>query len=116
MTYDKSADRYASTAASRQAPAVDAVKLTPAMLSDGADLAAYAKALRIWNGSSAAVTLLVTPVRTTSDLAAAAVPITVPAGAAGWEPISARRIWSTGSTGLATALAAGTVEVLLATL
>lgn len=116
MPYDHSADLLASTAASRQSPAIDATKLTSAMLSDTADLAPYAKALRILNNSNAAVTVLVTPLLSATDLAADAVPITVPAGIAAWEPIGVRRVWSTGSTGLAAGLDAGTVEVLLATL
>lgn len=115
MPYDSKVDRFGSSAASRQSPALDAVKLTAAMLSDTTDLTTYAKALRVWNGSASAVTAMATPLAATSDLAAAAVPITVPAGAAGYEAIAVRRIWATGSTGLAAALAAGTVEVLLLT-
>jgi hypothetical protein len=84
------------------------------MLSDTADLAVYAKALRVWNGSSAPITLMATPLAAVSD--ATGVPITVPSGASSYEPLSVRRIWSTGSTGLAAALAAGTVEVLILTL
>ncbi|MCE1235101.1 MAG: hypothetical protein LWW93_01970 [Hyphomicrobiales bacterium] len=114
MTYDSKSDRFGSANPTRQSPAVDAVKLTAAMLSDSADLATYAKALRVWNGSSAAITLAATPLAAASD--ATVVPITVPAGVASYEPISARRIWSTGSTGLAAALAAGTAEVLILTL
>jgi hypothetical protein len=91
-------------------PATKAVLLTAAMVSDTADLPTYVKALRIYNGSAAAVTLLVTPLRS-----ADAVPITVPAGVSTLEPISVRRIWSTGSTGLVSGLTAGTVEVLLFT-
>lgn len=115
MTYDAHADRHGGSPATRQSPAVDAVRLTAAMLSDTADLAIYARALRVWNGSAAPVTLLATPLSAVSDLAPGAVPITVPAGAATWEPISIRRLWATGSTGLAAALTAGTVEVLLVT-
>jgi hypothetical protein len=114
MTYDRTADRFGSASISRQTPAADAVRLTAAALSDTADLAVYAKALRVWNGSAAAVTVLVTPLHAADDTAAGAVPVTIPAGGAAWEPISVRRVWSTGSTGLAAALAAGTVEVLLA--
>jgi hypothetical protein len=115
MPYDNKIDRFGSSATSRQSPALDAVKLTSAMLSDTTDLTTYAKALRIWNGSAAAVTVLATPLAAASDLAAGAVPITVPAGATGYEAIAVRRVWSTGSTGLAAALTAGTVEVLLLT-
>lgn len=116
MTYSAAADPFSSMSVTREAPAQAAVKLTTSMLSDTAPLATCAKALRVWNGSSAAVTLMVTPLMSSSDLAADAVPITVPAGTVCPEPIAVRRIWSTGSTGLAAALAAGTVEVLLLTL
>ena len=116
MTYDRTRDPYATHAPSGPTQALAAVKLTAAMVSDTADIATYAKALRVWNGSSAAVTLMVTPLMAASDLAAAAVPITVPAGAVMLEPIAVRRVWSTGSTGLVSALGAGTVEVLLFTL
>ena len=115
MTYDSKFDRFGSAASTRQSPAIEAVKLTAAMVSDTTDLATYAKALRVWNGTTAAVTLMVTPLAAASDLAAAAVPITVPAGGVGYEPLSVRRVWSTGSTGLSAALGAGTVEVLLLT-
>lgn len=113
MAYDSRADRFGSASSTRQSPALDAIALTPAMISDGTDLPTYAKALRIWNGSAAAVTVMATPLTAASD--AAVVPITVPPGCLGYEPISVRRIWSTGSIGLAAALAAGTAEVLLLT-
>lgn len=116
MAYNSSSDPHANGAGGVLSPARDAVKLTSAMLSDTTDLATYAKALRVWNGTTANVTLLVTPLTGVSDLAADAVPITIPAGAATLEPISVRRIWSTGSTNLAAGLAAGTVEVLLLTM
>ncbi|MBV5263162.1 spike base protein, RCAP_Rcc01079 family [Pinisolibacter aquiterrae] len=115
MTYHIEADRFGAAASTRQSPAVEAVALTSAMVSDTADLATYAKALRVWNGGSSAITLLVTPLGASSDLAAAAVPITVPSGQAGYEAISVRRIWATGSTGLLAGLTAASVEVLLLT-
>lgn len=115
MTYDVRADRFGANTATRQSPAVDAVRLTAAMVSDSADLTGYAKALRVWNGSTAAVTLMVTPLAAASDLAAAAVPLTVAAGTGAYEAIAVRRVWATGSTGLVAALTAGTVEVLLLT-
>lgn len=115
MTYDVRSDRHGAGSATRQSPAIEATLLTAAMVSDGVDLAPYAKALRICNAGSTAVTFKVTPLAAASDAAAAAVPITVPAGAVGYEPISVRRIWATGSTGLAAGLAAGTLEVLLLT-
>lgn len=113
MTYDPHADRLGTATATRQSPAVDVARLTAAMVSDTADLPVYAKALRIWNGTAAAVTVMATPLAADGDTAASAVPITVPAGSAAIEPISVRRIWSTGSTGLAAGLGAATVEVLL---
>jgi hypothetical protein len=113
MSYDKTADRFGAAASTRQSPAVEAVKLTAAMVSDTADLATYAKAMRVWNGTATAITILATPLAAASDLAAAAVPITIPAGSTGYEPISVRRVWATGSTGLVAALSGGTAEVLL---
>lgn len=94
----------------RSAPARRVAELTAAQLSDTADLTSYAKALRVWNGSGATVTLKVQPL-----LGDQPVRITVPDGAAGYEPIGVRRVLSTGSTGLAAGLAAGTVQVLLLT-
>jgi len=115
MTYDVRSDRLGAGTATRQSPAVEAVRLTAAMVSDTVDLSTYAKAIRLWNGSAAAVTLMVTPLGAAGDAAAYAVPITVPAGIPTYEPISVRRIWSTGSSGLLAGLAAGTIEVLLLT-
>ena len=115
MTYDIRADRHGSGAATRQSPALEAQRLTSAQVSDTTDLAIYAKALRVWNGTGQPVKLMVTPLTAAADTAAAAVPITVAAGVAAYEPISVRRIWATGSTGLVAGLAAGTVEVLLLT-
>lgn len=110
MPYDKQYDRSAGLAVGRDTPATDVVKLTSAMVSDSADLAIYAKALRVWVPASAgAVTLMVTPLAATDDTAAGAVPLTVPAGTAAWEPISVRRIWATGSV----AWNAAGVEILL---
>lgn len=94
----------------RSTPARRAEELTADLLSDTVDLTAYAKALRVWNGSGAAVTLMVQPI-----LGNTPVRVTVPDGAAGYEAISARRILATGSTGLAAGLIAGTVQVLLLT-
>ena len=96
-------------------PGRKARKLVAANLSDTVDLATEIRAFRISNQSTNWVTLLVTPADVTSDAAADAVPITVPLGGVGYEPLSIRRIWSTGSTGLAAGLAAGTVEVVLIT-
>lgn len=115
MTFDHTKSSYATFSSGRASPATKATKLTVVMASDITDLAIYAKALRVYNGSSAAVTLLVTPELAASDLAADAVPITVPAGVSTYEALGVRRIWSTGSTGLVAALTAGTVEVLLLT-
>ena len=113
MPYDASADRFSTGSATRQSPAVEVAALTAAMVSDTDDLAVYAKALRVWNGSAAPVTLAVTPLGASGDTAASAVTITVAAGTASYEPISVRRVRSTGSTGLVAGLGAGTVEVLL---
>lgn len=115
MTYDVRSDRLATVTATRESPAVEVVRLTSAVVSDTTDLPTYAKAFRIWNGSTSAVTLMVTPLSAADDTSASAVPITVPAGVPTYEPISARRIWATGSTALVAGLGAGTVEVLLLT-
>jgi hypothetical protein len=119
MPYDPTKDRAFSQgqrAAPRpDDPATGAVRLTSAMVSDTTDLPTYAKAFRIWNGSGALVTLMVTPLHATDDTAAGAVPLTLPAGVVGYEAMAVRRIWSTGSTGLGAGLVAGTVEVLLLT-
>lgn len=115
MTFDATRSAYANFSNSRGSPATRATLLTTGMVSDSADLATYAKALRVYNGSSAAVTLLVTPELAEDSTSAGAVPVTVPAGVSTYEALGVRRIWSTGSTGLVAALTAGTVEVLLLT-
>lgn len=97
----------------RADPGRNLVKLTAAMVSDTEDLASPAKAFRIYNGSSAAITMIITG-DADEATSGVAVPITVPAGMMSLEPFGARRIWSTGSTGLVAALTAGTVEVVLA--
>ena len=71
MTYHIEADRFGAAASTRQSPAVEAVALTSAMVSDTVDLATYAKALRVWNGGSSAITLLVTPLGAASDASVA---------------------------------------------
>ncbi|TBW40978.1 hypothetical protein EYW49_02135 [Siculibacillus lacustris] len=108
-------DRFGSTSPTRETPAVEATTLTTLALSDTVDLPVCAKALRVWNGTGGKITLLVTPIKNADDGLAGAVPLSVPAGVVGYEAIAVRRIWSTGSTGLAAGLAAGTVEVILLT-
>ncbi len=100
MPYNAFADRFAGVTPDRSAPAVDAVLLTSAMVSDTADLSVYAKAFRIYvpPTASASVTLLVTPLLAVSDTDT--VPVTVPPGGCNYEAISARRVWSTGSANL----------------
>lgn len=106
-------DRFESMSATRETPAIEAVMLSTLDLSDTVDLSVYAKALRVWNGTSGNITLLVTPSGINDDSAAGAVALTVPAGVVGYEPISIRRVWSTGSTGLAAAITAGTAQIVL---
>jgi hypothetical protein len=99
MPYTAASDNFANVTPDRSGPSVDAILLTSAMVSDTADLATYAKALRIYVPSTAsAVTLMVTPLAATNDTIA--VPLTVPPGGAYYEAMSIRRIWSTGSANL----------------
>lgn len=99
MPYTAASDAYARVAPDRSGPAVDAILLTSALVSDTTDLPTYAKALRIYVPATAsAVTLTVTPVAASSDTIS--VPITVPPGGVYYEAISVRRIWSTGSANL----------------
>ena len=110
MPYDLTRDPRRNLGVAQADPASRAEALTAAMVSDVSDLSTYPKAIRVWNGSLAAVTLMVTPARAPSDLA---VPVTIPAAGLTIEPISIRRVWATGSTGLLAGLASGEVEVLL---
>lgn len=117
MPYDKTRDCFRSTPSDRTGPGRKVAKLAYGQISDASDLTIYAQSMRIYNGSAAAITLMVTPIDPgAGDLITDAIPITVPAGACQWEPIGARRIWTTasGSTGLTSggAIATG-VEVLL---
>jgi hypothetical protein len=111
MPYDLTRDPRRNLRTEQVDPASRVEALTTAAVSDASDLPVYPKALRVWNGSLSAVTLMVTPARAPSDTTA--VPITIPAGGLTIEPISVRRIWATGSTGLLAGLASGEVEVLL---
>jgi hypothetical protein len=108
MPYTAASDNFAHVTPDRSGPAVDAILLTPALVSDTTDLPTYAKALRIYVPSGGSpVTLTVTPLAAGSDTIS--MPITVPAGGVFYEAISVRRIWSTGSVNL---FAAG-VQILL---
>ena len=113
--YDSSKDRLPRATPRTESPISDGYQVTAAMVSDSADLPTYAQSLRIWNGTTGTIRLMVTLMRTESDLAAAAVPIDCPPGIS-WEPLRVRRIWSAGSTGLAAALTAGTASVVAGTL
>lgn len=77
---------------SAEAPALDAAAVTP---SNGSDLPAYAKALRIYNPGTGAATLRVTYAGQDND--AVVVDLTVPPGLT-IEPSSVRRVWATGTT------------------
>jgi hypothetical protein len=99
MPYTPASDNFTHVSPDRSGPAVDAILLTSAMVSDATDLTIYAKALRIYVPSTAsAVTLAVTPLAAANDTIV--VPITVPPGGAYYEAISIRRIWATGSANL----------------
>lgn len=97
----------------RSDPSILARNLVAVDLTDTGDLAVSAKAFEVWNGTAADVKLKITSIGTDPAEEAAPFLVTVPAGSLRVVPTSARRIWSTGSTGLAAGLAAGTVEVLL---
>jgi hypothetical protein len=109
MTYDPAKNRTA--AAQRSAPAENAIALTAAMVADS-DLATYAKSFRVYNMSAAAIVVAVTPLHADDG---AKVSFTIGAGEKETIPLAVRRVWSTGSTGLAAGLGAGTVECQLYT-
>lgn len=103
------ADNTRNRIAGKATPAEAGYNLTAAMMADDADLPIYGKALRIRNGSTADVKIVVTPLHAATDTAT--IGFTIGAGEREILPVSVRRIWSTGSTGLAAALTAGTAEV-----
>lgn len=91
-SYNPNSDPTTTFATTASSPARRAVLVTP---SDTLDLAPYAKALRVY-ASAAGSTLRVTPVGALDDLET--VTLTLGAGTS-IEPIAARRIWATGTTG-----------------
>lgn len=115
MPIEASRSRYSAYDNRRETPGARGTALMAAMLSDTVDLTVYPKAMRVYNASAADIILRVTLEHEPDDTSAGAVPLTVPAGVLSIEPLSVRRIWSTGSTGLAAGLVAGTVQVLLIT-
>jgi hypothetical protein len=95
MPYDASADPYHSSSNSASAPARAIAAVTP---SDAANLATYAKALRIYVPASVAGgvgTVRVTPLRAASD--ADTVTLSVLPGVS-VEPLAVRRVWATGTS------------------
>lgn len=105
MAYDGLRDRRNGPSS----PAEAGYNLTAAMVSDSADLAVYGKALRVRNGSTADVKIVVTPIHASVDTAT--MTVTIGAGEREILPIAVRRIWSTGSTRLVAGIGADTVEV-----
>lgn len=104
MSYDQTRDRRAD----KSAPAEAGYNLTAAMVADGVDLPIYGKSFRLRNASAADVKIAVTPMHAAAD--ASPMILTVGAGDREVFSLAVRRIWSTGSTGLAAGLTAGTVE------
>lgn len=104
MAYDGSRDRRGAASS----PAEAGYNLTASMVSDTADLAVYGKALRIRNGSTADIKIVMTPIHASADTST--MTITIGVGEREILPIAVRRIWSTGSTGLVAGIGAGTVE------
>lgn len=90
-TYDSSHDIFSLVAASATSPARLATLVTP---SDTANLAPYAKALRVYAATGPA-TIRITPLRAADD--DDTVTLTIVAGVT-IEAIAARRVWSTGTS------------------
>jgi hypothetical protein len=95
VAYDPTKDSYRNASASFAAQARLAVAVTP---SDGAALATYAKALRVYVPSSIAggvATVRVTPVQAAND--SDTVTLSFVPGVS-IEPMSVRQVWATGTT------------------
>lgn len=92
-SYDPQKDPNALSARDAVSPGGDLAPVVPA---DGADLPAYARALRVFVPFSLAeATLRVTPVLAADD--AATVTLKFGTGLS-YEPLSVRRVWATGTT------------------
>lgn len=105
MAYDQTKDRRSD----KSSPAEAGYNLTAAMVADDTDLPTYGKSIRIRNGTSVDVKIVVTPIRAESDTAV--MTFTIGAGDRETLPLGLRRVWSSGSTGLVAGITAGTVEV-----
>ncbi len=95
MPYDQASDRFHGSSASPSAPARACVAVTP---SDASNLAAYAKALRIFvpdDISGGVATVVVTPLLAANDVDT--VTLQVPPGVS-IEPLAVRRVWATGTS------------------
>lgn len=92
MAYDPSKDAFSAAGASFSAQARQCAAVTP---SDGAQLAAYAKALRVYVPGSSAATVKVTPVGAAND--SDTVTLTFAPGVS-IEPLAVRQVWATGTT------------------
>ncbi len=92
MPYEPEKDPYHYNAATADSPARNAVLITPA----DANLAAYAKALRVYVPAAVSeASVRVTPIDAADD--ANYITLKFPTGL--WiEPIAVRRVWSTGLT------------------
>ncbi len=110
MSYSSEKDPLPRATARRESPAVKGRMLVAGDLSDSADLAVYAKSARVYNKTSSAIAIVVTPMKNAD---ADTMIFTIPAGERETIPLMFRRVWVTGSTGLQTGLTASTVEVQL---
>ncbi len=104
------ADGYPLWDGTRSTPATRAENLISAMVSDTADLTNAAKAMLASNNGISMVVMAFIPADQTDP-----VTVPIPPGFWGVIPISARRILSTGSTGLVAGLAAGDLSIILLT-
>lgn len=111
--YNQTNNHFDKFVQTRSDPAVNAVNLTPADVSNENDLSVYPKALRVYNGSANPIVIVVTPVFADRD--DAKVSHTIAAGGTERIDMGVRRIWSDGSTGLVAGLTLGSVEVVLYT-
>lgn len=92
-TYNAALDTFSGYARSPDSVALDAAAVAP---SDAANLASYAKALRVYvPATMASATLRVTPVHAADD--ANTVTLSFISGVH-YEPLAVRRVWATGTS------------------
>lgn len=108
-----STDKNALEGMKRADPSILTKNLAVAAMSDTVDLDVWPKAFEIANTTAATIAVKFTPIGEFVDTVPDPVVELVPAGSVRPFDCGARRIWSTGSTGLAAAITAGTASVLL---